>query len=1165
MSKRRRILLLLGIPLGLVLLLVLSLLLALSTQPGLNTVLFLTEKLSKGQVAVQSGQGRLSSGITLYGLRYTASGIELAIGKLHLQWHPAALIRKELQVQELRLSSVHLRLPPAEEPEPAQTEPVRLPAFSFPLGLQAGHAVVEDLRIFSGEEEQFGLIRAEVEQLRALGQELHFEKLAVKNSWMDVQGKGQVRTAGDYPLQVELLYAFDFEGYGPIRGKGNLSGDLARLDVATVLSEPQAVDLQGEAVDVVNGLQWQALLKSPHLALAAINSNWPAQVFDQVQIQAKGDIRNYNLDVAGRLVSKELLRPLGLKSTLQVGWKRLVIEALRVTDASGHLDLAGTLDWSPALAWDAKISAEGVNPDVIVADLPGALSGKLSSRGSLSEGRLNTEVKIEALQGQLRGYPLSANGAATYQDGALNVPGVHAAVGRTTLDLQGTLKDTVALELKLDSPDLRELLPQLAGSLQAGGQAQGTRREPSFTVDLQGTGIVYADNRIERLSGKAQGVWKEQVSLQAALQARTLQLGNTRLDQAALSLKGTPASHILTVQADSKEDQLALELAGKKDGETWAGELRQLEVQAAAIGRWRQQKTAKLAFSAQEARIEPLCVQMEKAASLCLDGQWQKADGRWRGSAQLAGLPLSTAQPWLPPEMEISGLLSLDLQASGQGGRLGESRINGTSSGLRLNFLYGGAAAQNLVWKNHSFAATYKNERLEAGWSNELEDGSTLEVQLSSARLPLPGADLRQAPLQGSANFDIRKLSFLNALTRQQSRWTGMLRGHFDFGGSIGKPLVSGTMGLAEGEVLIPELGLRLAPLLVNLSGAEGVLKANAEAHSQQGQLQVEAGVDLSGEQMAFLPIIIQGDAFRLANQPGLVVDISPDIAVRFADERIDVNGKVAIPHARIETITFESAITPSGDVVVVDDPAGVPAARASMPVHARVTVAAGDDVIINTYGLHARIGGQLQLVQEPGRPLTGNGQLNVQEGSFSIYGKRVKIDSGRLLFSGGSLTNPGIEIRSENKADNITAGLRVDGFLNTPRVNLYSRPVMEQSAIVSHLIEDVNSLGGSTRKDTGLIGDTAKKLGMGGLVPYLEGIKQISMIDDIKLDTDSDSTSLVFGSWITKDFYVSYGKSLTGEGATFTTRYTLGKGFVVETESGEMQSSGDIKYEFEH
>lgn len=83
--------------------------------------------------------------------------------------------------------------------------------------------------------------------------------------------------------------------------------------------------------------------------------------------------------------------------------------------------------------------------------------------------------------------------------------------------------------------------------------------------------------------------------------------------------------------------------------------------------------------------------------------------------------------------------------------------------------------------------------------------------------------------------------------------------------------------------------------------------------------------------------------------------------------------------------------------------------------------------------------------------------------------------------------------------------------------------------------------------------------------MPYLKDIKRFSMIDDIKLDTDKDSQALVFGSWITPDFYVSYGKSLSGDGSLFKTRYTLGSGFVVETESGETQSSGDIKYEFEH
>ena len=73
-------------------------------------------------------------------------------------------------------------------------------------------------------------------------------------------------------------------------------------------------------------------------------------------------------------------------------------------------------------------------------------------------------------------------------------------------------------------------------------------------------------------------------------------------------------------------------------------------------------------------------------------------------------------------------------------------------------------------------------------------------------------------------------------------------------------------------------------------------------------------------------------------------------------------------------------------------------------------------------------------------------------------------------------------------------------------------------------------------------------------------------MIDDIKLDSDKgyDSLSLVFGSWLTPKFYVSYGKNLMKESGSFHTSYTLGKGFFLKTETGPSQSGGDIKYEFE-
>ena len=74
-------------------------------------------------------------------------------------------------------------------------------------------------------------------------------------------------------------------------------------------------------------------------------------------------------------------------------------------------------------------------------------------------------------------------------------------------------------------------------------------------------------------------------------------------------------------------------------------------------------------------------------------------------------------------------------------------------------------------------------------------------------------------------------------------------------------------------------------------------------------------------------------------------------------------------------------------------------------------------------------------------------------------------------------------------------------------------------------------------------------------------------MIDEIKMETgeNDQDVSLVFGTWLTPDLYVSYGKDLIKESGLFATRFNLGKGFSLTTETGASQSGGDIKYEFEH
>ena len=97
--------------------------------------------------------------------------------------------------------------------------------------------------------------------------------------------------------------------------------------------------------------------------------------------------------------------------------------------------------------------------------------------------------------------------------------------------------------------------------------------------------------------------------------------------------------------------------------------------------------------------------------------------------------------------------------------------------------------------------------------------------------------------------------------------------------------------------------------------------------------------------------------------------------------------------------------------------------------------------------------------------------------------------------------------------------------------------------------------------------GQEAFDLGLGGVVPYLQGVKELTRIDDIRLEAGQgeEALSLVLGSWLTPTFYVSYGKNLLNESGSFNTRYLLGKGFSIKTETGPSQSGGDIKYEFEH
>jgi len=125
-----------------------------------------------------------------------------------------------------------------------------------------------------------------------------------------------------------------------------------------------------------------------------------------------------------------------------------------------------------------------------------------------------------------------------------------------------------------------------------------------------------------------------------------------------------------------------------------------------------------------------------------------------------------------------------------------------------------------------------------------------------------------------------------------------------------------------------------------------------------------------------------------------------------------------------------------------------------------------GNEVELTAKGLHAILAGKVHLIQMPMGPINATGQLNVTKGEYKAYGQDLSIEQGELIFTGGRIDNPGINVRATKKIDtstsnvagtnqlldfnnnnlqnanvrgNISVGVEVSGRLSQPKIQLFS------------------------------------------------------------------------------------------------------------------------------
>nr|WP_255612559.1 translocation/assembly module TamB domain-containing protein [Alcanivorax sp. 1008] len=420
------------------------------------------------------------------------------------------------------------------------------------------------------------------------------------------------------------------------------------------------------------------------------------------------------------------------------------------------------------------------------------------------------------------------------------------------------------------------------------------------------------------------------------------------------------------------------------------------------------------------------------------------------------------------------------------------------------------------------------------------------------------------APLNGQLDVEISELRWLELLIPGIRQRSGSLTGDLVLSGKRNAPQLHGLLELKDGETDVAEAGLTLTNISAKLNAEGKHIDISGSAQSGPGFVDITGALDLAGGLPGELNLSISGERFQLLALPEAMVLINPSVTLRGNAQLFRLRGDIQIPEARLAPQQLpEVAIRVSEDQIIVNS---VKPPVEALKLDAELMLLIGKDVRFSGFGLDARLGGNLQFIQKPDKPISLLGDLRIEEGRYRAYGQKLAIDQGVLLFQ-EKIDNPGLNIRAVRRIPSaqIVAGVAISGTLQNPHARLISEPAMEESEIMAWLLTG-RGLAGGSESDNAMI---AQALAVYGLEQGSGVTKKIGDklgLDEIAVGSDWETSdaSLMLGKQISDRLYLRYAIGLFDAISTVMLRYTLSRRLHLEAQSDSNRQSLDLIYQLE-
>lgn len=494
-----------------------------------------------GQVVLSGVSGRIADELRVDAVRVNTADLRVAIDAVALDWHPAALLERRVDIERLAAARVEVAVRPGGD-----MGPPTMPALpELPIALSARELSVGLLRVTQWEDAA-GDAAAEPLELRALAAELASDgriHTLKRFSLKAREGELGLRAALDTTQSPPALTAI-----GTVAGARDgrefsadytIAGDLQSLRVQL---GARGAGLAGEAEARIEPFG-RIPLKQLRVALGEVDPSAFDERAPHAALTLSADLEASSNDAwgfAGSVVIDNRA-PRGidengvplLRASGRLNWtpELTSIEALAL-ELPGGGKLAGLLRWQPPAEESeetdgfgrltADVELTGVRPELLDTRLPATvLAGRIEATGDVDEqsarmtltagpARISGEARYR--QGKTEDQPatLHAEGTLSRFNPAAFIAGAPTAELNLDFEGEGALGSTPAIELAW------QFVPSTLEGRALGGRGR---------VVLQGERIADADVAVELAGNRlsARGAWgRTRDALEIALRADSL-------------------------------------------------------------------------------------------------------------------------------------------------------------------------------------------------------------------------------------------------------------------------------------------------------------------------------------------------------------------------------------------------------------------------------------------------------------------------------------------------------------------------------------------------------------------------------------------------------------------------------------------------------------------